>query len=176
MINKAITFATSVHGNQKRKGSNIPYILHPLEAGVIVSQTMFDEQLVAAAILHDILEETETSFLQLQDLFGSKVASLVQIQTHPSGTWREQREHTLHAIETNDLETKIVYLGDKLSNLRSIHRDYLIFGDGLWQRFTPKNKEPLSWYYHALVARLSPLEPYLTYQEFKNRVRQVFGS
>ncbi|NLJ74120.1 MAG: HD domain-containing protein, partial [Firmicutes bacterium] len=70
MIRQAIDFANKVHKNQKRKGTEIPYILHPLEAGIIVAQTLFDEELVSAAILHDTMEDAGVSYETLETVFS----------------------------------------------------------------------------------------------------------
>ena len=66
IINKAIQFATEAHKGAIRKGSKLPYILHPLEAGVIVSSMTNDENVIAAAILHDVLEDTDVTYEELK--------------------------------------------------------------------------------------------------------------
>ena len=63
MIDKAITFATKAHEGQFRKGTKLPYIVHPLEVGVIVSRMTQDKEVIAAAILHDTLEGCKERFL-----------------------------------------------------------------------------------------------------------------
>lgn len=176
MIRQAIDFANKVHKNQKRKGTEIPYILHPLEAGIIVAQTLFDEELVSAAILHDTMEDAGVSYETLETVFSQKVAALVRIQTQPDGEWIERRQRFLSLLPERDLKTKIVILGDKLSNMRAIHRDYGAIGDELWQRFSQKDKSQQKWYYQGLVKGLESLERFPAYQEFRTKVFDVFGN
>ncbi len=176
MIRQAIDFANKVHKNQKRKGTEIPYILHPLEAGIIVAQTLFDEELVSAAILHDTMEDAGVSYETLETVFSPKVAALVRIQTQPDGEWIERRQRFLSLLPERDLKTKIVILGDKLSNMRAIHRDYGAIGDELWQRFSQKDKSQQKWYYQGLVKGLESLERFPAYQEFWAKVFDVFGN
>lgn len=175
MIEKAIIFATVAHEGKKRKGTNIPYILHPLEAANIVMSIKYDEELIAAAVLHDILEETPFTEKDLQERFGDRVGSLVASESENKlFTWEERKKQTIEDLEkTTDLGFLIVALGDKLSNMRSIQRDYLALGDELWSRFN-RGKEEQSWYYRSLVECMRRLEPFPAYQEFKRLVEEVF--
>ena len=75
MINKAIAFATKAHGGQRRKGTDIPFILHPMEVGMIVSRMTDDAEVIAAAVLHDVVEDCQSvSVEQIAEEFGERVA------------------------------------------------------------------------------------------------------
>jgi (p)ppGpp synthase/HD superfamily hydrolase len=177
MINEAIIFATNAHGNQTRKGSDTLYILHPLEAGIIVSQIKYDENLIAAAILHDTVEDTKVSIETIEEKFGKRVSELVEVESEDkSKTWKERKQHTIeHLKAEKDQDIKIVTLGDKLSNIRAMNRDYLKIGDELWKRFNEKNKNEHKWYYEGMVEALESLSQYQAYQEFKELVSIVFN-
>ena len=176
MINKAIMFATISHSNQYRKGTNIPYILHPLEAGIIVSQIKYDENLICAAILHDITEDVHVSYETLEVMFGKRIADLVKSQSEDkTKSWNERKKHTIESLrEEKDEDIKIVCLGDKLSNIRSLYKDYEIEKEKLWQRFNVKDKNMHAWYYKGLVESLSSLNDYKEYEEYKELVYKVF--
>lgn len=176
MINEAIMFATDAHKNQVRKGNGTPYILHPLEAGIIVSQIKYDEELIAAAFLHDTAEDTGVSIETIEKKFGKRVAELVNIESEDkSKSWRERKQHTIeHLKNEKDQDVKILTLGDKLSNIRAMYRDYLRIGDRLWERFNEKDKNMHKWYYTSLVEVLDSLYEYEAYQEFKDLVSKVF--
>ena len=74
MINKAIAFAVKAHEGQPRKGTEIPYIFHPLEVGMIVSRITDDEEVIAAAVLHDTVEDCDTVTLDnIRKEFGDRV-------------------------------------------------------------------------------------------------------
>lgn len=178
MINEAIIFATNAHRNQVRKGNGTPYILHPLEAGVIVSQIKYDEELIVAAFLHDVVEDTEVSIRTIEEKFGKRVAELVNIESEDkSKSWRERKQHTIeHLMAESNQDVKIVTLGDKLSNIRAMYRDYSKIGDKLWERFNEKDKNMHRWYYTGLAKALYSLCEYDAYKEFKELVYKVFGN
>jgi len=176
MINKAIMFATISHSNQFRKGTNIPYILHPLEAGIIVSQIKYDENLICAAVLHDITEDVHVSYETLEKMFGKRIANLVNSQSEDkTKSWIERKTHTIEAMrDEKDEDIKIICLGDKLSNIRSLYNTYEVEKENLWQRFNVKDKISHGFYYKGLVESLSSLQDYKEYQEYKKLVYSVF--
>lgn len=178
MINEAIIFATNAHAGQARKGNGTPYILHPLEAGVIVSQIKYDEELIAAAFLHDVVEDAGVPLETIAEKFGSRVAELVKIESEDkSKSWRERKQHTIeHLMAESDQDVKIVTLGDKLSNIRAMDRDYSKMGDRLWERFNEKDKNMHRWYYTSLVEALASLGEYDAFREFRELVYKVFGN
>jgi len=95
MINKAIMFATVAHESQKRKGTDIPYILHPMEAAVIVSQIKYDPDLICSALLHDVAEDSHMSYDSIAAMFNERVADLVFFQSEDkSKSWKERKQHT----------------------------------------------------------------------------------
>ena len=176
MINEAIIFATNAHRNQTRKGKGTPYILHPLEAGIIVSQIKNDEDLICAAILHDVIEDTHITFEMVKEKFNEKIANLVANESEDkSKSWKVRKSHTIETLrEEKDEDIGIVALGDKLSNIREMHRDLQEIGNKLWEKFNMKDKDQHKWYYCGLVDSLSYLSEYSAYQEFKSLVYEVF--
>ncbi|MBU5484562.1 HD domain-containing protein [Clostridium sp. MSJ-11] len=177
MINKAIIFATLAHEKQKRKGSDIPYILHLLEAGTIVSSMKYDEELICAAILHDTIEDAKVNYETIKMMFNEKIADLVLAQSEDkSKSWKERKRHTIEYLsKVEDEDILIVFLGDKLSNIRSTYKDYLSIGDKVWEKFNEKDKLQHKWYYIGLVNGLNKLSKYQEYSEFKELVYKVFG-
>jgi len=176
MINKAIIFATKAHTGQFRKGTNTPYILHTLEAGIIVSQIKSDEDLICSAILHDVIEDTDITFEIVKKKFNERIAHIVASESEDkSKSWKERKGYTLESLTKEKSEDiGIVALGDKLSNMRAIDRDLQGIGDKLWERFNVKDKNEHKWYYSGLVDSLSYLSEYNAYQEFKRLVDKVF--
>lgn len=176
MVEKAIVFATIAHQGQKRKGTGIPYILHPLEAGDIVSKMVFDQELISAAILHDVVEESAISYTLLASQFGQGVSDLVRAQSEDKDkSWKQRKQHTISTLPKETKSIKLVALGDKLSNIRAMHLDYLSIGDDLWQRFNVKDKREQEWYYRGLVDALAELAAYAAYAEFRCLVDKVFA-
>lgn len=174
MINQALEIARLAHEGQFRKGSKTPYILHPMEAGVIAASlsmknNQVDEEVVAAAILHDVIEDTDLSYQDLSKDFNEKVMELIRLQSEDkSKSWQERKEKTIELLANNkDLNFEIVTLADKLSNLRSIYRDYHVLGDDLWQRFNVKEKAKHKWYYTSIAENIKQLKATREYKEYQ---------
>ena len=176
MLKKAASFAKKAHEGQVRKGTVIPYITHPMEAAVIVSTMTEDEEVIAASMLHDVLEDTRVTLEELRKAFGDRVADLVLKETEDkTKTWKERKTAGIIHAKEAEKELQKVILGDKLSNMRCISRDYLMVGDQLWNRFNEKQKKQQAWYYQSMVEALKPLQEYGAYQEFAVLCSQVFG-
>lgn len=149
-LNKAITFATEKHSGQLRKSTKIPYILHPLEVLQILYSMRADTNLLIAGVLHDTVEDTDTTLDEIREIFGDDVAELVASNSEDkSKTWDERKQHTITELAKADIRVKMLLLADKLSNIRSIAYDYRNIGDELWKRFNaPKEKQ--AWYYSGI--------------------------
>ena len=176
MIEKAIIFATVAHEGQKRKATDTPYILHPLEAANIVASIKYDPDLICAAILHDTAEDVNVSISSIKTMFGEKVADLVLFQSEDkSKSWKERKQHTINVLtESTDEDAIIVCLADKLSNMRSMYRDYKAQGDAIWERFNaPKSAQ--AWYYKGLKSAMILLENYAAYKEYCLLVDEVYS-
>lgn len=178
MINEALRIARLAHRGQFRKGGKIPYILHPMEAGVIaaslsIKNNKVNEEVVAAAILHDVIEDTDLTYENLSNNFNERVLKLVRLQSeNKSKTWQERKESTIELLENNeDVNFEIVILADKLSNLRAIYRDYEILGDDLWERFNVKEKTRHKWYYSSIAKEIKQLKDTREYKEYKEPLK-----
>ena len=183
LFDKAAHFAISAHANTERRAKGFPYIIHPMEAAAIVATMTTDPELLAAAILHDTLEDTEVTFEELRSQFGNRVAYLVLAESNikkngilRQTTWCESKSRAVERLANASHEGKIVAMGDKLSNLRAIASDYQLIGDQLWSRFhAPEGKKDVEWYYRALFDALNDLKGTLPYQEFERLIRQTWG-
>lgn len=181
MIHQAIAFATASHKNQMRKGTKIPYILHCLEAGVIAADLtnkngQVDEDVVAAAILHDTIEDAQVSFETLEVTFGEIVAHLVQNQSEDkSKDWKTRKEATIQFLKENTSKrVEIATLADKLSNMRAIARDYTIQKDELWEKFNA-GKEAQHWYYQSIADAFSQVNETTEFKEFEELIQKTFS-
>ncbi len=179
LFDKAAHFAIDAHSGTERRGKGFPYILHPLEAASIVSTITSDQEMLAAAVLHDVVEDTDVSIEEIREAFGDRVALLVQ---HDTGTkdkslsWRQKKQIQLDKIAFSDRDSKIVAMGDKLSNLRGITNDYKMIGDDLWSRFhAPDGKKDIEWYYRSLADALAEISDTIPYQEYITLLDNTFG-
>lgn len=176
MIEEAARFAIEAHRGMFRKGTDIPYIVHPIETAVIVSTFTDDEEMISAALLHDVVEDTGVTGEELEHRFGPRVAGLVLAESEDkSHSWQERKAATLKHLESASREIKILALGDKLSNIRSTASDYLIHGDQVFLRFNEKKKEKHAWYYWGIAKALEELKDSAYYTEYIQLCGQVFG-
>ena len=127
LVTEAVIFAAQAHDGAARKGSMIPYIVHPMEVVAICATLTDDQQVLAAAALHDVMEDCGVGFDELSRRFGVRVAKLVcqesqQYCGDPCQTWNRRKLGAVRRIHAGCRETKIIALGDKLSNMRAISR------------------------------------------------------
>ena len=177
MIGEAAAFADKAHKGAFRKGTMIPYITHPMETAVIVSAFTDDEEIIAAALLHDVMEDAGVTREELEEAFGPRVAELVVDESEDkSRSWQERKTRTVMHLCTASREIKILALGDKLSNMRSTARDYMVMGEAIWDRFNEKRKSEHAWYYNGVAERIRELAGYPLCQEYFELCRKVFGS
>lgn len=180
LFDKAAKFAIDAHRGAERKGKGFPYIVHPMEAVSIVATMTNDQELLAAAVLHDVIEDTDTTAEDLRREFGERVAQLVveesdiSVEGPKSDSWHLRKQIAINHLSKASHDAKMVAMGDKLSNMRAIARDYAVLGDALWNRFHTKDPKDHAWHYHGLADALRELEATEAYREFESLINQVF--
>ena len=182
LLDRAIVFAVRAHAGIERRGKGFPYIVHPMEAVEIVATITPDQELLAAAVLHDTVEDTDVTIEQIRAEFGDRVAALVASESEDKDSgvskeesWHARKQAAIDRLASASLDSKIVALGDKLSNMRAIARDYAVQGDKLWNLFNTKDPKEHEWHYRELANALSDLKDTFAYKEFEQLVNQVFG-
>jgi len=183
LIDRAIIYAVNAHKGVPRRGRDFPYIVHPLEALTIVATMTSEPELLAAAVLHDVVEDTPCTVEDIRAEFGDRVAELVDAETekhdHSSRSreesWRDRKLAALEALRQSSRDVKIVALGDKLSNMRAIARDFARYGDDFWNQFHAKDPQSHAWRFRALVDAMSELKGMEAYEEFAQLVECVFS-
>ncbi|MBO7458838.1 MAG: bifunctional (p)ppGpp synthetase/guanosine-3',5'-bis(diphosphate) 3'-pyrophosphohydrolase [Paludibacteraceae bacterium] len=181
LLDRAIVFAVQAHHNTERRGKGFPYIVHPMEAVEIVATITPDQELLAAAALHDTIEDTDVTVEQLRAEFGDRIANLVFAESDrftegvsEEDSWHERKQAAIDRLAAASHDAKIVAMGDKLSNMRAIWRDYQQQGDELWKIFHCSDKAAHEWHYRGLAASLSELKDTFAYQEFVRLIDEVF--
>lgn len=183
LLEEAILFATHAHEGQIRKRAGHPYILHPMEVASILATMTNDLDVLSAGILHDTVEDCGVSLDTLREKFGDRVAALVQSETEdklkdrpPEETWKERKLASLAVLrETDDRGVKMLWLADKLSNMRSFARQHRVTGDKLWEHFHQKDPAVQAWYYHEVAACMTDLYDTDAYREYNTLLCEVFG-
>ena len=182
LLDRAIIFAVQAHHNTERRGKGFPYIVHPMEAVEIVATMTTDQELLAAAALHDTIEDTDVTYEQIREAFGERVANLVHAESDQftegvseEESWHDRKEAAINRLAATSHDAKIVAMGDKLSNMRAIWRDYQLIGDELWKIFHVTDKTSHEWHYRGLAAALSELNDTFAYREFVRLIDEVFA-
>lgn len=182
LFERAAIFAAAAHQGTTRKGNRIPYLAHPMEAAAIMAEMTDDQELIAAAALHDVVEDTEVTLPELREYFGERIAFYVDCETEdkrhglpPESTWKLRKQEMLAFLKTRaDKGAKMLALADKLSNMRSVARDVDVMGDRLWERFHQKDKSMHGWMYREVAEALEELNEYPAWKEYDWLVRRVF--
>ena len=181
LLDKAVIFAVKAHANTERRGKGMPYIVHPLEAVAIVSSITSDQELMAAAALHDVIEDTGYTAEDIEREFGPRVARLVLDESDVTirgkseeESWHQRKQAAIDHLRNASFDAKIVAIGDKLSNIRTIERDFKKIGDKLWSRFHTSDPKEHEWHYRGLADALRELSDTDAFVEFESRINSVF--
>lgn len=165
----------------------MPYLIHPLGVAKILIDNNEPDEVVAAGILHDVIEDCKEDELvtiaDIKSVFGNRVATLVEYATEPnhdSESWEARKQHTIiHVRQLNDMGAVSLTCADKLDNLLSIQEDLKRHGEKIWDRFS-RPKEDQIWYYTSLSMafsdRMNEAPDKSLFREFIETVQIVFGS
>lgn len=167
LVERAMRIAARAHRHHHRKGSDLPYITHPAHAAMILLRAgIDDDEILAAALLHDVVEDTEHTLEMLAADFPPKVVQLVAAMTERKHdhdgrkrSWQERKDEHLRHIASEPWEARAIVLADKLHNLGSMVED-LDAGQDLWARFNSP-PEKILWYYREMVTAAFQDEPRL---------------
>lgn len=190
-LQRAFLFAAEAHQNQCRKGTKIPYLIHLIRTWGYVQQMTQDMEEQAAALLHDVLEDTSVTASALRRNFGKDVLDLVAGESEDKreekpaeATWKLRKSETIRRLRCrlgHESEKRAMHiaLGDKLANLYSMMYEYRQMGDRLWQKFNQKEKNMHGWYYGEMgqifdAYFASGVEAVLV-SEYRQYYQEVFG-
>ena len=155
----AVAYASTLHAEQARKSTTIPYISHLLGVSSLVLEAGGDEDMAIAALLHDGPEDQggQSVLNEIRERFGDRVAHIVEGCTdslsedpEDKAPWRERKVAYLDHLKNADGDTLTVSLADKLHNARAIVSDLRISGASTWDRFNA-GRDEIIWYYESIV-------------------------
>lgn len=175
-IDKAINFAAIAHKEQVRKAAAIPYVAHPFAVGMMLQKAGCADEVIAAGLLHDTLEDTETTYDQLVTEFGRQVAEIVQAASEQDKSlpWEERKQATIAALPFVTKEALQVIVCDKLHNIRSIHEAAEAEGAKAWEHFN-QGKSNQHWYYSNILKQLKPRRgEFKLIRELEREVNRLF--
>ena len=183
LLDRAIAFATKAHSGTLRKKDGIPYILHPMEVASIAGGITTDVEVLTAALLHDTVEDTNVTLDTIKSQFGDRVAALVASETEdkrrdrsPAETWMQRKMESLAALRNAvDPGVHVLWLSDKLANMRSFARQYEKEGDRMWKDYNQTDPAQQAWYYRTIEALTSDLKDTNAWKELRALNARVFG-
>jgi (p)ppGpp synthase/HD superfamily hydrolase len=163
-LERALRASAVWHAGQTRKGSDIPYFEHAAAVAMILDRAGFDEDVVVAGLLHDVVEDTEATFEEVAALFGPVVDTIVracsEVKHDAQGRkrpWIDRKRDHLAALCGADASARAVILADKLHNLTCIEVD-LAEGRPVWGQFNAERAQVL-WYYRATIDACATDDP-----------------
>ena len=184
LVSEAILFSAKAHDGMRRRKCEAPYILHPIEVASIIGTMTSKQEVIAAGVLHDVVEDAGIAIDEIGKKFGARVMELVAAETEnkredlpPKDTWRIRKEESLEKLKsTDDIDVLMLWIGDKLSNIRSIYRDFLVEGNELWNKFNQSDISAQAWYYRSIMQYTERLSHTIAWIEYKTLVEKLFGS
>jgi len=152
LIQKAILTTIKAHEGQVRKGDNkTPYVLHPLEAGIIISNYTSSESLIATAILHDVIEESNITYEDIKKEFSEEIADSVKLLTQDKSieNWEERKAENLARLSSN-MTIYIIKTIDALVNMKDLFYAIQTQGESVWERFNASKELKMQYFERIL--------------------------
>ncbi|MHA2249630.1 MAG: HD domain-containing protein [Candidatus Kariarchaeaceae archaeon] len=179
VIDRAMVFACIAHDKTYRKNNKeLPYIYHPSMLAFYLMKYDYPEDVIAAALLHDTVEDTNIRIEQIQDQFGEQIFKMVSACTEDkTKSWEERKQHQIDAIQTLPENILAIKCADKLNNITNTFVDYKKSGDKIWERFN-RGKDKQKWYYIGLMNAFQKREDFNRhplFTEFKSIVDALFS-
>ena len=159
----AVAYAMTMHREQTRKSTDIPYICHPFGVASLVIEASGDEDQAIGALLHDVAEDCggEPRLVEIREKFGPRVEHIVRSCSdslteteEEKASWRERKAAHLKHLRESDQDMLIVTAADKLHNARAIATDLQTVGVKVWDRFNA-DPESIVWYYNQMLTILT---------------------
>lgn len=181
LVDRAIGFAARAHDGQQRKtGSKVPYIAHPVAVAMILQEMGCEDSIVAAGLLHDTVEDTRVTLDDIRGQFGDEVAIIVAGCTEPPKKkvkWERRKRDTIQKLREAPLSVKLVSAADKYHNLSHTLYTKQQIGDKVWKRFG-RGEGQQAWYYRSVLeslkSNITDLEDYPIFDKLEAIIEELF--
>jgi len=172
LVEKAVRVSVAAHGGQTRKGDNLPYIIHPFMVALKLAKYNFSDAVIAAALTHDVLEDTDFGEEKLKQELGSEVLEIVKAVTNDDSLpWEEKKKKYVETVRSGSEGAKAVAVADKIHNLESLMIAYAEQGPELWKKFN-RGKEQKLWFENEVLKMLKQAWKHPLIDEYEGLLEQ----
>lgn len=182
LLQKAYIYAAKAHAGHERKGTGIPYFTHLMTTLNYAMQLTNDREILAAAVLHDTVEDTHITLQDIEKVFGSRIAGFVEAETENKRTefpahetWEIRKLENIKHLQIAPYEVKIIVLSDKTANAESMVREWRKNGDAMWEKFNQKDKQKHAWYYRGCQKAMGELDDTGVMKIYQAYLDELFG-
>lgn len=172
LVEKAVRVSVMAHGGQTRKGDNLPYIIHPFMVALKLAKYNFPDTVIAAALTHDVLEDTDFGKEKLNEELGSEVLEIVKAVTNDDSlSWEEKKKKYVETVRNGPEGAKAVAVADKIHNLESLMIAHAEQGPELWKKFN-RGKEQKLWFESEVLKMLRETWKHPLIDEYASLLKQ----
>ena len=173
IIEKAMHIAVVVHSGQLRKGDESPYIIHPVMVALKLAKYNFSDSIIAAALTHDVLEDTDFPIEQLREELGDEVFGIVKSVTQDGSlSWEEKKEKYIEDVRNGSDGAKAVSVADKIHNIESLEDAYSKQGSDIWKKFN-RGMEKKMWFENEVLKMLKETWKHPLIDEYESSLRRM---
>ena len=173
LIEKAVRVCVAAHAGQTRKGDGLPYVIHPFMVALKLARHGFPETVIAAALTHDVLEETDVGEANLAKELGSEVLEIVKAVTNDDSLpWEAKKQKYVETVRNSSEGAKAVAVADKIHNMESLMIAYAEQGPRLWKRFN-RGREQKIWFENEVLAMLRQTWQHPLIDEYESLIHNV---
>lgn len=173
LIEQAAKIAAQAHAGQMRKGDDTPYIVHPFMVAMLLQKNGFSDTCIAAALVHDVLEDTDYGTDALREALGDEVLAIVLTLTEDKSLpWEERKKKYIESVRNGSEEAKAVSIADKIHNLKSLLTMHAQEGAGIWKVFN-RGKEQKLWFEEAMLTMFQEAWQHELVGEYEQLIEQM---
>lgn len=173
IIEKAMRIAILAHKDQLRKCDDLPFIIHPFMVAMKLAKYNFSDTIIAASLVHDVLEDTDYPEENLRLELGDEVMEIVKAVTNNNTlTWEEKKIRYVETVRTGLEGAKAVAVADKIHNLESLFQAYAKQGAGVWKNFN-RGKEKKLWFENEVLKMLKETWEHPMIAEYESLLEQA---
>lgn len=172
LIEKAARIAASAHLGQARKADGMVYIIHPIAVALKLAKHGFSDTVIAAALVHDVLEDTDYPEGKFKKELGDKVFKIVKAITNDKSLeWEEKKLKYIETVRKGPVEAKAIAVVDKIHNLESLMVVYAKDGSKIWKRFN-RGKEKKLWFEKKFLKMIKETWKHPLVKECENLIKK----